>query len=164
MSISKQNLEFIESILGSEAGISSSNEEELQRLYLQERISQNPVLDHGAELTTGQRAADWLAKFAGSWLFIMIFFMIIVLWITLNAFFIVRPFDVYPYILLNLILSCLAAIQAPVIMMSQNRQAQIDRLNAENDFKVNIKAEILIETIHEKLDVIIDNQCNIANR
>ncbi|MFO1208385.1 MAG: DUF1003 domain-containing protein [Amaricoccus sp.] len=101
----------------------------------------------------GERAADTLASFGGSWPFILLFLLVLVVWMTANA---LRgpasAFDPYPFILLNLVLSCLAALQAPIIMMSQRRQEARDRLQAENDYKVNLKAELEIRHLHEKLD------------
>lgn len=116
-------------------------------------LSENidPVLDN--QLTFGQRAADRIAEFGGSWRFIIFFFIVLFSWITMNVWFLgSKPFDPYPFILLNLILSCLAAIQAPIIMMSQNRVEQKDRLRSENDFKINLKAELEIKLLHEKID------------
>jgi uncharacterized membrane protein/uncharacterized membrane protein YeaQ/YmgE (transglycosylase-associated protein family) len=104
-----------------------------------------------AQLTIGQRFADQVAAFGGSWPFIGIFLAAMVVWMAVNED-MSKPFDPYPYILLNLILSCLAAIQAPIIMMSQNRQAARDRLDARNDFEVNLRAEMEIMALHEKLD------------
>lgn len=102
--------------------------------------------------TFGQKAADWLTKWAGSWTFILLFFFFILTWMFINAYVLIqyqtgKPFDPYPFILLNLVLSCLAAIQAPVILMSQNRQAQRDRLKAEYDYRINKKAEQEIREI-----------------
>ena len=111
------------------------------------------------ERTFGQRMADRIAAFGGSWPFILAFLVFLVAWMTLNTG-ILQPrheaFDAYPYILLNLILSTLAALQAPVIMMSQNRQAMRDRLDAANDYDVNLKAEMEIRALHEKLDALRD--------
>ena len=107
---------------------------------------------HDESLTPGERMADRLADFAGSWTFIMIFVCILIIWIIVNSIQLIsKPFDPYPYILLNLILSCIAAMQAPVIMMSQNRQEKKDRIRAEHDYEVNMKAEILIEELINKL-------------
>lgn len=107
----------------------------------------------------GERVADRVASFGGSWAFIGLFVAIMVLWITINALALLgRPFDPFPFILLNLVLSCLAALQAPVIMMSQNRQAAKDRLQAEHDYKVNLKAELEIRHLHEKLDHLVLHQ------
>jgi uncharacterized membrane protein len=120
-----------------------------------ETVSRNTNEEFSETLTFGERVADKVATFGGSWTFIGLFAGTMLLWVILNSFLLVRQgntFDPYPYILLNLCLSMLAAIQAPVIMMSQNRQAAKDRLDAENDYKVNLKAEIEILSLHEKLD------------
>ncbi|MDP3487021.1 MAG: DUF1003 domain-containing protein [Bacillota bacterium] len=162
MTISKQRLELIKMILEDET--IAAEEDEILHMLLQERISQDSISEHEGRLTLGQRAADNLAKFAGSWGFIFIFFTILTGWIVMNTAILSQPYDIYPFILLNLILSCLASIQAPVIMMSQNRQEQKDRLRAKNDYKVNLKAEIIIVDIHQKLNIIIDNQQSIAAR
>jgi uncharacterized membrane protein len=111
--------------------------------------------------TLGGRAADAVARFGGSWVFIMLFAVVMVTWVGLNSWVLVRhdpPFDPYPYILLNLFLSMLAAIQAPIILMSQNRQAQKDRANAEHDYEVNLKAELEIMLLHDKLDLLREGQ------
>lgn len=111
------------------------------------------------KITPGQRAADNVAKFGGSWKFIISFMVFILLWLIINtAVWVVRPFDPYPYILLNLVLSCIAAIQAPVIMMSQNRLEARDRKRAENDFRIDVKSEMEIRNIDEKLDFLISHQ------
>lgn len=113
------------------------------------------------KITFGQNLADKVAEFGGSWTFIISFFSFIVIWILINAWVIInKPFDPYPFILLNLILSCLASIQAPIIMMSQNRQEQKDRLRAEHDYKINLKAELEIKLLNEKIDNLIVNQNN----
>jgi uncharacterized membrane protein len=110
-------------------------------------------------LNVGQRIADRVASFGGSWTFILSFFLFLILWIAVNLInFSHKTFDPYPFILLNLILSCLAAIQAPVIMMSQNRQEQKDRERAKKDFVINLKAELEIRILHEKLDHLIMHQ------
>ena len=104
-------------------------------------------------LTTGQRIADKVASFGGSWTFIISFGVFIFIWISINIFWLVnKGFDPYPFILLNLILSCLAALQAPVIMMSQNRQEEKDRDRAKKDYMINLKSELEIRTLHEKID------------
>lgn len=162
MVISEQRLELIKKILDDDK--IAAEEDEILHILLEEHISRNSVSVHESNLTFGQKAADSLAKFAGSWGFIIIFFIILFLWIGLNTVLLAKPYDIYPFILLNLILSCLAAIQAPVIMMSQNRQEEKDRLRAINDYKVNLKSEIIIEDIHQKLDTIIENQRTITGR
>ncbi|MFL6596135.1 MAG: DUF1003 domain-containing protein, partial [Chthoniobacterales bacterium] len=111
------------------------------------------------KLTFGERLSDHIATFGGSWRFIISFGAVLLLWIAANAFvFMNKGFDPYPFILLNLILSCLAAIQAPIIMMSQNRSEARDRLRAENDYKVNLKAELEIRHLHEKIDHLLRRQ------
>ena len=112
-----------------------------------------------ASLSLGQRIADRIADFGGSWTFILSFMGFIVLWMIVNIWFVtVHPFDPYPFILLNLGLSCLAAIQAPIIMMSQNRQEEKDRMRSEHDYQVNLKAELEIKLLHEKVDHILLQQ------
>lgn len=109
------------------------------------------------EITRGQRAADAVARFGGSWTFIGIFGAVMIAWVALNSWILVsysKSFDPYPYILLNLFLSMLASIQAPIILMSQNRHAQKDRVDAEHDYEVNLKAELEIMLLHEKLDML----------
>ena len=130
-----------------------------------EAIRSNAVLSENIEekideeLTLGQRMADLIATFGGSWTFIISFFLFLFSWIILNAFVLGNQhYDPYPFILLNLILSCLAAIQAPIIMMSQNRQEQKDRERAEHDYKINLKAELEIKLLSEKVDHLIVQQ------
>ncbi|MBR5521771.1 MAG: DUF1003 domain-containing protein [Oscillospiraceae bacterium] len=113
--------------------------------------------------TLGQQAADKLASFAGSWAFVISFAVFLILWITANLWLLKQPFDPYPFILLNLILSCISALQAPLIMMSQNRQEQKDRKRSEGDYKINLKSEIIIEDMHYKLDRIITAQNEIKD-
>ena len=124
-------------------------------------ISTNVVQDFSERLTFGQKMADKVASFGGSWIFISIFMGVMVIWILLNSFILIRlnsSFDPYPYILLNLVLSMLAAVQAPIILMSQNRQAYKDRLSADHDYEVNLKAELEILGLHEKVDSLRDKQ------
>lgn len=112
-----------------------------------------------SQLTIGERLADRIATFGGSWTFIVAFFCFLILWMLTNAYLLVsRAFDPFPFILLNLILSCLAAIQAPIIMMSQNRQESKDRLRAEHDYKINLKAELEIKLLSEKIDHLLVHQ------
>jgi uncharacterized membrane protein len=124
-------------------------------------IARNIAQDFSEQQTFGQRLADKVAAFGGSWTFISIFAVVLVLWVLLNSFILIsygKSFDPYPYILLNLFLSMLAAIQAPIILMSQNRQAYKDRLTAEHDYEVDLKAELEIMTLHEKIDLLRDKQ------
>ena len=122
-------------------------------------LSENIEPDIELELTFSQKLADRIAEWGGSWKFIVIFFSFLLIWIGINIWVLAsKPFDPYPFILLNLILSCIAAIQAPIIMMSQNRQEQKDRSRSEHDFKVNLKAELEIRLLHEKIDHMIMHQ------
>jgi uncharacterized membrane protein len=124
-------------------------------------IARNTAKESDAGATLGQRAADAVAKFGGSWTFIAIFATTLVVWIGANSLILVqydKGFDPYPYILLNLFLSMLAAIQAPIILMSQNRQGEKDRLNAEHDYEINLKAELEIMLLHEKVDLLREGQ------
>lgn len=131
----------------------------LVRLSHHKPLSRDPQADYEEGLTFGQRLADRIAKFGGSWSFIILFALVLATWVVLNTVVLLRhPFDPYPFIFLNLILSMLAAVQAPVIMMSQNRQAEKDRVTAAHDYEVNLKAELEIMSLHEKLDRMRDEQ------
>ncbi|MET3537174.1 DUF1003 domain-containing protein [Chryseobacterium limigenitum] len=121
-------------------------------------LSENIQNEIEAELTLGEKIADKVALFGGSWAFIIVFFSFILIWMMINIWFLTKSFDPFPFILLNLILSCLAAIQAPIIMMSQNRQEQKDRLRGEHDYKINLKAELEIKLLSEKIDHLLVNQ------
>jgi uncharacterized membrane protein len=117
------------------------------------------INDEKDSLSLGEKISDKVASFGGSWKFISIFFFLLIGWIILNSILVIfHKFDPYPFILLNLILSCIAAIQAPIIMMSQNRQEAKDRIRAENDYKINLKSEIEIRTLHEKVDHLLLDQ------
>jgi uncharacterized membrane protein len=122
-------------------------------------LSENIEDDIEGKLTLGQKLADKIATFGGSWTFIIMFFSFILIWIGINIWVLVtKPFDPFPFILLNLILSCLASIQAPIIMMSQNRKEQKDRQRGEHDYKINLKAELEIKLLNEKIDHLIVHQ------
>ena len=132
-------------------------DEEVLSLLAGSQISVKPE-NAREKYTLGQRAADIIAKFAGSWAFIFSFTGVLVLWMIVNVVLALKAFDPYPFILLNLVLSCVAAIQAPLIMMSQNRQEEKDRRRAENDYKVNLKTEIMIEDLYDKVNAILAMQ------
>ena len=151
---------YVRSLLESERGELSTLEQEVVRsLREHELLSRDPDEQPDADRTLGQRLADRIATFGGSWTFITIFGVFLALWITTNSLVALwRPVDPYPYILLNLLLSCLAAMQAPVIMMSQNRQEVKDRERAQHDYMVNLKAELEIRQLHEKLDHLLSHQ------
>jgi uncharacterized membrane protein len=132
------------------------SKESVARSIAERRPISRSLHDLNLAPTFGQRAADAVARFGGSWMFIGLFALVLVAWVVINSYLLQRsgqkPFDPYPYILLNLFLSMLASIQAPVILMSQNRQGEIDRQTAQNDFEVNLKAELEIMALHEKMD------------
>jgi uncharacterized membrane protein len=122
-------------------------------------LSENIQDEVEGNLSFGDKLADHIATFGGSWTFIISFFSFIIIWIGINIFILItRPFDPFPFILLNLILSCLAAIQAPIIMMSQNRQESKDRQRSEHDYKINLKAELEIKLLSEKMDHVLVHQ------
>ena len=151
---------YVQEVLEAEKGeLSQIEKEVLESMQKQEILSVNPDEEFSAALTTGQKFADRLAAFGGSWTFLMMFGVVMFSWMFLNSYLLAtHPFDPYPYILLNLCLSCLAAIQAPVIMMSQNRQEARDRIRAIRDYQINLKAELEIRTLHQKLDHSLSHQ------
>ena len=132
-------------------------DEEVLNLLADSKISEN-LAGENEKCTLGQRAAYAIAKFAGSWAFIFSFTSVLLLWMVVNTILAADAFDPFPFILLNLVLSCVAAIQAPLIMMSQNRQEEKDRRRAENDYKVNLKTEIMIEDLYDKVNAILARQ------
>ena len=138
-------------------------DDEVLNLLADSKISQRPDSEK-SKSTLGQRAADAIAKFAGSWAFIFSFTGVLILWMVVNTLLAAKAFDPYPYILLNLVLSCVAAIQAPLIMMSQNRQEEKDRRRAENDYKVNLKTEIMIEDLYDKVNLILAKQAALEKQ
>ena len=138
------------------------NEKKIHKL-LEQKVSE--VTTKNSKLTLAQKSADFVADFVGSWRFIIFLCIFLGLWMIINMYLLTRKsFDPYPFILLNLILSCIAAIQSPLIMMSQNRKQDIDRQQMENDYKVNLKTEIVIEDIHYKLDELLERQEEIIER
>lgn len=139
------------------------SDEEVLNLLADSKISVSPESEK-EKYTLGQRAADVIAEFAGSWAFIFSFTGVLVLWMIVNTLLAAKAFDPYPFILLNLVLSCVAAIQAPLIMMSQNRQEEKDRRRAENDYKVNLKTEIMIEDLYDKVNAILAKQSALEKR
>jgi len=132
-------------------------EEDLLHELIDNRISTDSNVDHSQTLTFGNKMADKIAESVGSWSFIIIALAVIAIWIVVNSVF-KKLFDPFPFILLNLVLSCTAAIQAPVIMMSQNRQEDKDRIKSKNDYKINLKSELIIQDLHKKMDSLIEDQ------
>ena len=137
------------------------SDEEVLNLLADSKISESPATE---KYTLGQRSADAIARFAGSWAFIFAFTGVLILWMVINTILASNAFDPYPFILLNLVLSCVAAIQAPLIMMSQNRQEEKDRRRAENDYKVNLKTEIMIEDLYDKVNAILAKQSALEKK
>ena len=152
--------EYIQSLVETEMGELSILELDVMRSMKDQNVlAKNVNVEFDQKLTLGERLADQVAEFGGSWGFIITFTVIIVIWIIMNSVVLLRrPFDPYPFILLNLVLSCLAAIQAPIIMMSQNRQEAKDRLRSEHDYQINLKAELEIRYLHEKIDHLLAQQ------
>ena len=154
----KENRKLLQEVL--EEIRHDMTDEEVLNLLADSKISVSPKKEK-EKCTLGQWAADAIAKFAGSWAFIFSFAGVLILWMVVNAILATKAFDPYPFILLNLVLSCVAAIQAPLIMMSQNRQEEKDRHRAENDYKVNLKTEIMIEDLYDKVNTILAKQSQI---
>lgn len=157
--ISKEGLkefrkQYIEELIRKEKGeLSRIEKEVLNSLLKHETIVKNTNVEIDKGLSFGERWSDRIASFAGSWTFIWIFFVTLTLWVAVNSLRVfMKPIDPFPFILLNLVLSCLAAIQAPIILMSQNRKEARDRLRAESDYKTNLKSELEIRLLHEKID------------
>jgi len=158
--LNRARAEYVQEVLESEKGeLSALEDQVVKSLRDQEILSENLNVEFDLQLTFGQRIADRVAEFGGSWTFMLAFGGVLLLWIAVNSLAMLRqPFDPYPYILLNLVLSCLAAMQAPIIMMSQNRQEAKDRLRAEHDYQVNLKAELEIRHLTWKMDQLLNHQ------
>ncbi len=139
------------------------DEEQLLDMLIDEPISIDVDKREKQNETFGDRVADKITKIAGSWTFIIIFVVFLLTWIILNLY-AIDNLDPYPFILLNLVLSCVAALQAPIIMMSQNRAAKKDSLRSQNDYKTDLKSELILEDLHEKMDKIIANQTKILKK
>jgi len=154
--------EYVKEVLQDEIGeLSTLDNEVIESLHQHEILSSDISKQFERKLTFGERLSDQIASFGGSWRFIILFGAVLFGWIILNGIFLLNGgFDPYPFILLNLILSTLAAIQAPIIMMSQNRAELRDRLRSENDYKINLKAELEIRHLHEKIDHLLRRQYN----
>jgi len=149
--------EIINSILEGD-NLIDLEDEEIMHILVGKTLARDTSSAQKGKITFGEIMADRLARFAGSWVFILTFLFILILWIIFNSVSKTHNFDPFPFILLNLVLSCVAAMQAPVIMMSQNRQEEKDRIRARNDYEVNLKSELIIEDLHYKLDDVISNQ------
>ena len=140
--------------------LGEKDEEELLDLLVDQPISIDVDKQEEAKMTRGDYLADKLSEIAGSWGFILGFTLFLIAWVIINTIILAKgkEIDPYPFILLNLVLSCLAALQAPIIMMSQNRQAEKDSLRNQNDYRTDLKSELILEELHDKLDEMLDNQ------
>jgi len=157
--LARYRTRYVEEILREEHGeYSDLDREVVESIAKQDTIAANVEDDFEEKRTLGQRLSDGLASFGGSWAFLTSFGVVLVIWMAINVVAGTGAFDPYPFILLNLVLSCIAAIQAPIIMMSQKRQEQKDRLRSSNDYQVNLKAELEIRHLHEKIDHLITRQ------
>ena len=157
--LNRFRMEYVRQVLEAEVGDLSVLEEDVVRsLKEHELVASNVEKEFETRRTMGERLSDLLASFGGSWMFIGVFGLLMSAWILWNTFATAKPPDPYPFILLNLVLSCLAALQAPIIMMSQKRLEARDRLRADSDYKVNLKAELEIRHLHEKLDHLLRKQ------
>lgn len=158
--LNKYRRYYLTSLISEEKGeLAQIDKDVMDAIKNNSILSENIQEQIDSKLTFGQKIADKVAAFGGSWTFILFFFSFILIWMFINVWVLAtKPFDPYPFILLNLILSCLAAIQAPIIMMSQNRQEQKDRQRGEYDYKINLKAELEIKLLSEKIDHLLVNQ------
>ena len=143
--------------------LNKKDEKDLEEMLIKEQISINVDKESDKNITIGDKIADKVSAIVGSWTFIIIFVCILISWMVLNGVILKKgsEIDPYPFILLNLILSCIAAIQAPIIMMSQNRQAKKDSKRHQNDYKIDLKSELLLEEVHKKMDIILKQQKEI---
>jgi uncharacterized membrane protein len=158
--LNRYRAEYVKDVIKADKGeLSVLDEQVVKSLKEQELLSKNINIEYDRQRSIPEIMADRLADFGGSWLFIGIFCGVLLVWIVMNSVvMLMKPFDPYPYIFLNLVLSCLAAMQAPVILMSQNRQEARDRIQAEHDYRINLKAELEIRHLHEKMDHLLMNQ------
>lgn len=154
----KTKKEIVRMLLNSD--IDEKDEEELLDLLVDQPISIDIDKEEDSKRTVGDKVADKISEIAGSWKFIILFTLFLIFWVILNIYILSEEnrIDPYPFILLNLLLSCIAALQAPIIMMSQNRQAQKDSLRDQNDYRIDLKSELILEELHDKMDEILDNQ------
>lgn len=159
MEIQKSKKDIIKQILKTE--ISDTDKEELINMLINEKTTVD--VDNNANDSKWDKLADKITEIVGSWPFIIGMILFLSFWIILNTFFI-KDADPYPFILLNLILSCVAALQAPIIMMSQNREAKRDRLRNSNDYKTDLKSELILEELHSKALIIINNQKELLKK
>lgn len=155
----KKKKEIVKMLLNQ--NLEEKDEEEILDLLINEPISIDVDKESDKNLTFGEKVADKFSAIAGSWTFIIGFCLFLIIWIIINGFVMANAMDPYPFILLNLLLSCLASLQAPIIMMSQNRQAKKDTIRNKNDYRTDLKSELILESLHDDLDEILRNQKKI---
>lgn len=155
----KNKTELVKVVID-ENKLNNKDEQELLDLLVNEPLSIDIDKKEDKNITLGDKVADKVSEIVGSWKFIICFISFLISWVILNLWILSKKFDPYPFILLNLLLSCISAIQAPIIMMSQNRQAKKDTKRHQNDYKIDLKSELILEEVHKKLDIIIKNQNN----
>ena len=159
MANKKTKKEIVKMLLNNKE-ITIDDEEDLLDLLIDEPISIDALKEEEKNIKFGDRVADKITKFVGSWTFILGFSSFLIIWIIINLY-MLDNLDPYPFILLNLVLSCIAALQAPVIMMSQNREAKRDSLRSKNDYRTDLKSELILEELHNKIENIEKNQKEI---
>lgn len=156
----KKKKEIVKMLLNQDLG--EKDEEEILDLLLNSPLTVDVDKESDANMTLGDKAADKISEIAGSWTFILLFCLFLILWIVLNGVLLVNnAVDPYPFILLNLVLSCIASLQAPIIMMSQNRQAKKDSIRNKNDYRIDLKSELILEQLHDHIDLVLQNQKKI---
>lgn len=155
----KKKKEIVKMLLNQDFG--EKDEEELLDMLLNSPITVDVDKKSDEEMTFGDKAADKISEVAGSWTFILLFCFFLILWIVINTVMLTSAVDPYPFILLNLVLSCIASLQAPIIMMSQNRQAKKDSIRNKNDYHIDLKSELILEQLHEHIDLVLQNQKKI---
>ena len=155
----KKKKELVKMLLNQ--NLEDKDEEEMIELLLDEPISIDVDKENDSKMSIGDRIADKLSAIAGSWTFIILFCTFLIIWIIINGIVLTNAVDPYPFILLNLVLSCLASLQAPIIMMSQNRQSKKDTIRNKNDYHTDLKSELILEQLHDDLDEILKNQKKI---
>lgn len=154
-----KKVELVKTILDKE--LKNKDEKELIEMLIKSPLSIDVDKEAEKKANFGDKIADRFTAFAGSWTFIIGFSLFLISWILLNTLFLAKGFDKYPFILLNLLLSCIAALQAPIIMMSQNRQAKKESMRNNNDYKIDLKSELILEEVYKNLNKVLDNQTKI---
>lgn len=158
----KKKKEIVKMLLNQDLG--EKDEEEILDLLLNSPITVDVDKESDSKMTFGDKAADKISEIAGSWTFILLFCLFLIFWIILNGVLLMEnAVDPYPFILLNLVLSCIASLQAPIIMMSQNRQSKKDSIRNKNDYHIDLKSELILEQLHDHIDLVLQNQKKILS-